>query len=455
MRQINLRVYEDVQDDVRRVLEDHDLEYVSIRDDGDEDEEPGTLFLFPLPSEAVTPVFDDLTDAGVSEDAYNVVVNASHVETPGYEETRKEYAQEIRALSRRELRSKVLNLQWPTHTYYIGTVLSVVVATVGLLLDSPAVIIGAMVIAPQVTSALSMVAGVLHGDWELFLGSARRQAFALPLAVVGAAAFTWLVRWAGFVPATAAVTSFELMGLRLAPTALSSIAALAAGAVGAFGYMTDQTTSLVGVMIAAAIVPAAAAAGIALAWGSSLVAAGALVLLAVNMLAINVGAMSTLLLIGYRPVWVDRTDLASSVPAGSRATVGAVALVIVFAVVAAGALAGLHVGYQQSTNGAVDETFAESPYDELTLLAVGSEYRGWAGTTPTVTVTVNRPAERQYPALPSTLERRIETRTGRDVRVEVEYTESRTDALARPAVPRGSRPAAARAAPAPSASRSV
>jgi uncharacterized hydrophobic protein (TIGR00271 family) len=456
MRQVNLRVRADVQDDVEAVLEEHDLDYLAIRDDGDEEAGSGTLFLSPLPSEAVSNVFHDLTDAGVSEDAYNVLVNASHVETPSYEETRKEYSQEIRALSRRELHSKVLNLQWPRLTYYLGTIMSVLVATAGLLLDSPAVLVGSMVIAPQVTSALSAVAGVIHGDWKMFLGSARRQGIALPLAVACAAAFTWLVRWGGFIPATTAVPSLELMGLRLAPTALSSVAALIAGAVGAFGYMTDQTTSLVGVMIAAAIIPAAAAAGIAVAWGVPLVAAGAAALLAVNMLAINVGAMATLLLIGYRPVWVDRTDLDTSLPASGRATVGAVALLFGLLIVATGALVGFHVGYEQSVNGAVDETFTEPQYSDLTLVSTSSQFRGWSGSTPNVTVTVHRSANQSYPSLSTTLERRIEERTGRNVRVTVRYAESRSsESLARPAVPRGGRPAAAPAAQPRSASPSV
>ncbi|MFC4359176.1 DUF389 domain-containing protein [Halobium salinum] len=425
MRQVNLRVYEKVADDVEGVLEAHGLDYVSIRDDGDEDEDPGRLFLFPLPSEAVSDVFHDLTDAGVSDDAYNVLAEASHAETPRYEEIRSEYSTELRGLSRRELHSKILEMQWPETTYYLGTILSVVVATVGLLIDSPAVVVGSMVIAPQVSSALSTTAGIIHGDWEMYVGSAKRQVVGLAVAVLAAAAFTLVVRWTGFVPTTASITSLELMGFRFAPTFLSSVAALAAGAVGAFGYMTDQTMSLVGVMIAAAIVPAAAAGGIALAWGVPLVALGALALLAVNVLAINLGAMGTLLALGYRPVWVDETRLAYSLPKRNRGTVGVVALLFTLSVVVAATLGGLHVGYERSVNGAVDETFDDARYAGVTLVSVSSQYGGVPGTTPNVTVTASRTVERSHPSLPPTVERRIEERTGRDVRVQVQYTEVR------------------------------
>lgn len=426
MRHINLRVYEDKQDDVEAVLEDHDLDYLAIRDEGDEDEDPGTLFQFPLPSQAVTNVFDDLTDAGVSDEAYTVFANASHAETPRYDEIQQEYSTKVRGLSRRELHSKVQEMSWPPITYYVGTILSVVVATVGLFLDSPAVVIGAMVIAPQVSSALSMTAGVYHSDWNMFVKAAKRQSVGLAIAVVGAAAFAWFAQWAGFVPRSVDVASLELMGIRLAPTFLSSIAALGAGAVGAFGYTTDQSMSLVGVMIAAAIVPAAAAGGIAIAWGSWLVAAGAVLLLAVNMLAINVGAMTTLLFMGYQPTWFGQTDLRSSLPEDSRATVSAVALLLALSVVLTGALAGVHMGYERATYEAVDQTFSEPRYEDLTLKSTQSQYGGWPGTSPNVSVTVSRTSNRNYSSLSPTLENRIERRTGRDVRVTVQYTESRS-----------------------------
>lgn len=421
MRHVNLRVYEEDQADVEAVLEDHGLDYLAIRDDGDEDEDPGTLFLFPLPSQAVTDVFHDLTDAGVSDESYKVLTNASHAETPRYGEIQDEYSTEVRGLSRRELHSKVEEMAWPPVTYYIGTVLSVVVATVGLLLDSPAVVIGSMVVAPQVSSALSMTAGVYHGDWGMFVEAAKRQSLGLVAAVIGAAVFAWGVRSAGFVPAPVAVGSLELMGLRLAPTFLSSVAALGAGAVGAFGYTTDQSISLVGVMIAAAIVPAAAAGGIAIAWGTGLVAAGALLLLAVNVLAINVGSLVTMLFMGYRPTWFDQQTLADSLSENNRVVVGGIALLFVCSVVVTGAFAGLHVGYERATNDAIEDTLSDSQYDALTMQTVQSQYGGWEGTSPNVSVTVSKPTDERYPALSNALERRIEAETGRDVRVTVQY----------------------------------
>jgi hypothetical protein len=105
---------------------------------------------------------------------------------------------------------------------------------------------------------------------------------------------------------------------------------------------------------------------------------------------------------------------------------GVVALLLVFALVLTGALTGAQLGYERSVNGVVDRTLTEPQYETLTLRTVKTEYGGWSGATPNVTVTVIRSSNANYSSLPSTLERRIEQRTGTDVRVSVQYTESRS-----------------------------
>lgn len=283
-----------------------------------------------------------------------------------------------------------------------------------------------MVVSPQVSSALTLTAGVYHADWKMFLGSAKRQSAGLAIAIAGAAAFTWLAKVGGVVPATTAISTLELMGVRLAPTALSTVAALGAGAVGAFGYTTNQSMSLVGVMIAAALVPAAAAVGIGIAWGSWLVAGGALLLLMVNALAINVGAILTLVPMGYRPVWLDHTDLRSSLSSVRLGTISVVTVLFILSAVVTGALVGTHIAYERGMNEAVDDTFTDPAYDDLKVETVRSRYGGWPGASPNVSVTVIRTSNENDSSLPDTLERQSEQETGRDVRVTVQYTESRS-----------------------------
>ncbi len=424
MRQVHLWVSEDQRQAAAEVLEDHGVDYVTT--DGEEAAETGTVFLFPLPTEAVSSVFDDLESEGIDVDEYTVVTSAETIATAHYEEVQNKHSSLIRGLARSEIHSKVREMQWPRLTYYVGTILSVVAATVGLLVDSPAIIIGSMVIAPQVSSAISADVAVLLGDWDMFVDSVRRQAFGLAVAIVAAAAFAWFAKWASLVPPTIAVGQFELMGLRWAPTGLTIIAALVAGAVGAFGFTTEQSMSIVGVMIAAAIVPAAAAVGIAVTWDLPVIAIGALLLLAVNVFAINVGAFVTLVAMGYRPEWSGNRALLQGIDDGSGRKALAVAVVLLVAFAGTAYFSGQYVSFNRSVNNEVTDTLSESPYSDLTLTRVQAQYPGsvFSSNATNVTVVVTRSPNASYPKLSSTLERRIERRTGRNVLVNVQFTTS-------------------------------
>jgi uncharacterized hydrophobic protein (TIGR00271 family) len=418
VREFHLVVDEPRLESVERVLGDGGIDYTTVTD-GDE-----RHLFFALPTPGVESVLDDLAAVGVDEDAYAVMSKAEYVSTPNTSSLQERYAGWLRNLSTQELHGKIREIQWPYQLYYLGTVLSVIAATAGLLVDQPALVIGAMIIAPQASSGLAAPAGVLLGDWDLFTTSIREQVLSLTLAVVAAALFAAGLRAGGFVAPGLDVSGLELASLRLSPTFLSTVGAGVAGIVGAFGYTTEQSTSLVGVMIAAALVPAAAAAGLAAAWGDPVFGVGALLLLAVNVLAINLGAFVTLLAMGYRPTWREDRSLSTAVPEGRRVVVGLFLLGVVLATVVTGALTAANVGYSQSVTTSTQETLDRPAYGDLTLRTVQSGFGGVAvpGGTPTVTVSVTRPPGESYPRLPARLERTIEEETDRDVRVEVAFS---------------------------------
>jgi len=78
------------------------------------------------------------------------------------------------SIAREEIRTRALNMTPSRLTYYAMTVLSAVVATAGLLLDSPAIVVGSMVIAPQVSAALTGTVGVVLDDREMVRAGSRR-----------------------------------------------------------------------------------------------------------------------------------------------------------------------------------------------------------------------------------------------------------------------------------------
>jgi uncharacterized membrane protein len=242
-----------------------------------------------------------------------------------------------------------------------------------------------------------------------------------------AAPFALLLRRTGVVPPTVEVTSIELVGVRLAPSLLSTIGATIAGLVGAYGYSTEQSVSLIGVMIAAAIVPAAGGVGLGLAWGEHAYAVGSLLLLAVNVLALNLGAFVTFVLLGYRPPWLfDEWSLGESVPDADRRRVYATILLLLGATVVTGALTASQLSFSHRTNQVVQETMSAPPYADLETTGVSAEYGGLvAPAEPTrVTVTARGSSATPPDGLAADLERGIQRRTDRDVTVEVAYRSS-------------------------------
>ncbi len=423
MRELHVQVSESNREAVETVLDDNDVDSMMMTE-GDV-----THVFFAVPTAAVSRVLDEFHEADVSSDSYTVMTKAEYVQTPRFGDLQEEYSNRIRKLSTLELHAKIREMQWPFQLYYAGTVLSVVAATAGLLLDQPALVIGAMIIAPQASSALAAPAGILLGDWSLFTASIKEQALGLGIAIVGASLFAWIARLGGFVPTGLSITHIDLVGLRLAPTFLSTVGAIIAGVVGAFGYTTEQSTSLVGVMIAAALIPAAAAVGLAVAWTEWLFGFGAFLLLLVNILAINVGAMFTLLGMGYKLEWeTERFSLREAVPRESRTDVYATLLVVLLVMLGTGVFTGANVVYSQQVSQEVEDTLGEQPYQDLSVSSIRSTYGGFEmGAGPTnVTVGVSRSSNQPYPDLAPRLEREIELRTGTEVRVRVVFTESQS-----------------------------
>ena len=171
--------------------------------------------------------------------------------------------------------------------------LATVIATLGLLQSSTAVIIGAMLVAPLFTPILAMSVGIVQGHARLLRMAIEAILKGVVLAVGVAVLFTALSPLRPVTPEILARTRPNLFDLAVA---------LASGAAGAYAVARkDVASSLPGVAIAAALVPPLATVGIGLATGSLDVAGGALLLFVTNLTAIVLAGAVTMLLLGFRP----------------------------------------------------------------------------------------------------------------------------------------------------------
>ncbi|WP_436924182.1 TIGR00341 family protein [Halosimplex amylolyticum] len=422
MRLVQLSVPPDQRSGVVGVLDEYDFGYTIGEDDGAK--EGHDLVTFVTPADAVEHVLNDLEAEGYDRSTYTVSLATEFAEFERIDDVQEQWAKTPNKISPNTLRSKSKDMRLNTRSYLWMMVLSAVVAVSGLLVGSPAVVVGSMIIAPIVSPMLTASVGAVRDDRAMVLDSVHQQLIGLGTAVVAASLFSLLVKQFFAVPTTLDITSMELVAGRVAPSILSVVIGLAAGAAGAYGLATKGSVSIVGVMIAAALIPVAAVTGIGVAWGRAITAVGSLTLLVLTMIAVNVGGYLMLRYLGYRPDEVDEGLFA--VPGGREAlVVGGTALVVVAIVVAVGIGSYGHTSFERTVNDAATEVLQQSEYENLGITQVSTEYTtvGPFGDPSTVTIALSRTNEQSYPDLPGVLDRRITERTGENVTVRVRYVD--------------------------------
>ena len=147
----------------------------------------------------------------------------------------------------------------PDFAFHFMLASSAVLATLGLLANSAAVIIGAMIVAPLMSPIISMSFGIVAGRMALSLRSLLTISTGTLLTIGLAFVFTELVGWK--------IAGSEIVA-RMRPSLLDLGVAVASGAAAAFAYTRPNVSSaLAGIAIAVALVPPLCTVGIALALG--------------------------------------------------------------------------------------------------------------------------------------------------------------------------------------------
>jgi uncharacterized hydrophobic protein (TIGR00341 family) len=410
---------------VVEILDDEGIDYVLTDETSGRDYT--AVVSFPLPTQAVEPVLDRLRDAGIERDAYTVVVDAETVVSRRFEELAERYEAENGdgdRIAREELvaRARDLAPTWPT--FLVMTTMSAVVATAGLLLDSPAVVVGSMVIAPLIGPAMATSVGSVVADHELFVRGVKLQLAGGVLAVVAAGLFAALLRYTHAIPLeTGEVFAIAEIRERLVPDVLSLAVALAAGVAGALSLSSGVSSALVGVMIAAALVPPTAVVGIGLAWGSPTSVFGAAVLVLVNFLSINFAALGVLWYNGYRPERWFRLDEARTETLSRIAALGVAILVLSSFLGAVTVDSYRTATYEDRAGDVVRDHLAD--VDDLELLSLTVSYgEGVPFRQPThVTVVVGHPTGVDPPPLAADLSDRLTRLAAEPLVVDVPWSE--------------------------------
>lgn len=439
MRLVQILVLDHQYNAVTDILDGEGIDYVRQRVWTNETETSQWLIEFPVPTDAIGYVFDRLNDAGIKEEQYTTIVSLEAAATPQMESLLDRFASDFDTLTRLELRSKARDISYDRRSFLVMIVLSAVVATVGLLMQSPAVVVGSMVIAPIIGPVLTAAVGAVTGDREMLLDSLRNQALGLGVAILAATACSAGLQLGGVVPSTVDVSTIELIALRSAPGWFTVVIGVASGTATAFALTTKESTSLVGVMIAAALIPAAATIGIGAVWNHPRLAVGSLVLLVLTILLINVSAFAVLWWFQYRP---QREGWLVPSESGLWLVVVATGTALVVLSAFTGGVFYQQSSFEQTVTHEVQTTLDDPEYSSLNPVTVRIQYNGPGpfDSPPTITILVSRVGDAEEPpGVAQTLDQHISAATGDDVVVRVRFESYQySNARPRPDSPRPS-----------------
>ncbi len=200
-------------------------------------------------------------------------------------------------------------------SYWLQLVVSVGIATLGLVVGSAAVVIGAMLVAPLMGPIVGLAMGLASGSPFLVLRSAGRIALSMIIAVGGSALITLMLP---FHELNAEIVA------RASPTVLDLITAgfcALAGVYAALRPGSDTATTAAGTSISISLVPPLCASGYGLGTAARSIAGGASLLFLTNLVAIVVVGTMAFVAAGMNQVDVVALERDELTAGGSDAPI--------------------------------------------------------------------------------------------------------------------------------------
>ncbi|MGC4789870.1 DUF389 domain-containing protein [Micromonospora sp. DT178] len=180
-------------------------------------------------------------------------------------------------------------------TYLVLLTVATMLAGVGVLLDQPILIVGAMVVGPEFGPLAALCVALLRRNPTVIGRSVQALVVGFLAAMVVTVLSTWGLDAVGLVERGMLESERPLTDFIWRPDALSWVVGLLAGVAGMLSLTSKKSGSLVGVLISVTTVPAAANAAVAVAYGVWHEASGSALQLVINLCAILLAGLATLL----------------------------------------------------------------------------------------------------------------------------------------------------------------
>jgi uncharacterized hydrophobic protein (TIGR00271 family) len=265
---------------------------------------PGDVILCDVVREGANAVLANLRSLGVPEHgsiavetvdvAISSAANRAADEAPG---------EAADAVVWDEIEHKIVEETRLTATFVVFLAVATMIAGIGVLLDQPILIVGAMVVGPEFGPLAALCLGMVRRRRRPVVDSLVALGVGFPAAMVATVLFTWALTAIGLVDRSMLLAERPLTGFIWRPDALSWVVGFLAGIAGMLSLTSAKSGALIGVLISVTTVPAAANAAVAIAYGELKEAGGSALQLFINVAAIVTAGVLTLLV--QRRWWPD------------------------------------------------------------------------------------------------------------------------------------------------------
>jgi uncharacterized hydrophobic protein (TIGR00341 family) len=253
-------------------------------------------------------VLDALQERHAGEPGFRIVLLDVGLTLPAIAEPTPPAAVEIESqpaeprfgrVSRQELQSDLSAAVDPRFEFYVLVVLSTIVAAVGLMRDSSAAVIAAMVIAPLLGPNMALALATTISDAVLVRTALRRNFEGVAIATALSLSIGVVVAVSGAGQGLLGSGEIQSRVAGLHPG--DFVLALASGIAGTLSFTTGAPATLIGVMVAVARMPPLVCTGLLFGCGEFDRASSALLLLITNVICVNLAAVGTFRALGVAP----------------------------------------------------------------------------------------------------------------------------------------------------------
>lgn len=249
-----------------------------------------TLIIITSMEDEVEDILQDLKSTGVGREFGKIHLSPVTASLPSVMATRPLISFE--RVSNDEIIQMIEKATKINVNYFTLILLAGILASIGLLGNNAAVIIGSMVIAPLLGPVTGTAMGTILSRRKMFWDSIKMEAAGIIIAVIVGFVLTYI--YPGATPTS------EILG-RAQPNLADMALAIASGFAAGVALSGGLESALVGVAVAAALLPPAANIGIGIALAQYGIASGSLQLVLINIFSINLCCTALFWIQGIRP----------------------------------------------------------------------------------------------------------------------------------------------------------